>query len=1016
MPIQESLRRMLGSLNATHSATPPLRLPSNDTGPGCLHVSIPDGLFLGLGLVSLVENVLVVVAIIKNHNLHSPMYCFICSLALSDLLVSSSIVLETAIILLLEAGTLVTPATVGQQLDNVIDVLICSSMVSSLCFLGAIAVDRYISIFYTLRYHSIMTLSRSQRAIAAIWVASVLSSTLLITYYKHTAVLLCLVIFFLVMLALMAVLYLHMLTRACQHARGIARLHKRQRLFPQGFCLKGAATLTILLGIFFLCWGPFFLHLTLVILCPQHPACSCISQNFNLFLVLIICNSAVDPLIYAFRSPELRRTLKEALLCYKEAHQMRTPNFLNRDSWKPGTESHLAAHCGGGAPLQTKDSVLEAQTRATPKRPGPFCADPSPCRPDFGLLAVPSCEASPCWPSPPGPASLDPRTKLRPGWAALPGLRSTVNPTLGRRPLRRLGAVTARFSKGPHAAQISSAVPSPSLEAVPCSRSHSKRRQGQGHLGSSPQMTPELGLGLGLGGGAGLSRNNGAVLEPPCRGLAGVFVCACQLREDSAHSRCWAGPLPSGKTVSTADSATRACNRPWGRCREDFTSLVATHQLNLSVLQFWEVISDEHGIDPSGNYVGDSDLQLERISVYYNEASSHKYVPRAILVDLEPGTMDSVRSGAFGHLFRPDNFIFGQSGAGNNWAKGHYTEGAELVDSVLDVVRKECENCDCLQGFQLTHSLGGGTGSGMGTLLISKVREEYPDRIMNTFSVVPSPKVSDTVVEPYNATLSIHQLVENTDETYCIDNEALYDICFRTLKLATPTYGDLNHLVSATMSGVTTSLRFPGQLNADLRKLAVNMVPFPRLHFFMPGFAPLTARGSQQYRALTVPELTQQMFDAKNMMAACDPRHGRYLTVATVFRGRMSMKEVDEQMLAIQSKNSSYFVEWIPNNVKVAVCDIPPRGLKMSSTFIGNSTAIQELFKRISEQFTAMFRRKAFLHWYTGEGMDEMEFTEAESNMNDLVSEYQQYQDATAEEEGEMYEDDDEESEAQGPK
>merc|ERR1711890_155564 len=90
-----------------------------------------------------------------------------------------------------------------------------------------------------------------------------------------------------------------------------------------------------------------------------------------------------------------------------------------------------------------------------------------------------------------------------------------------------------------------------------------------------------------------------------------------------------------------------------------------------------------------------------------------------------------------------------------------------------------------------------------------------------------------------------------------------------------------------TMSGVTTCLRFPGQLNADLRKLAVNMVSFPRLHFFMPGFAPLTSRGSQQYRALTVPELTQQMFDAKNMMAACDPRHGRYLTVAAVFRGNV---------------------------------------------------------------------------------------------------------------------------------
>ena len=168
------------------------------------------------------------------------------------------------------------------------------------------------------------------------------------------------------------------------------------------------------------------------------------------------------------------------------------------------------------------------------------------------------------------------------------------------------------------------------------------------------------------------------------------------------------------------------------------------------------------------------------------------------------------------------------------------------------------------------------------------------------------------------------------------------------------------------------------------------------------------------------------MFDAKNMMAACDPRHGRYLTVAAVFRGRMSMKEVDEQMLNIQNKNSSYFVEWIPNNVKTAVCDIPPRGLKMAATFIGNSTAIQELFKRISEQFTAMFRRKAFLHWYTGEGMDEMEFTgiftsllassmrfhisEAESNMNDLVSEYQQYQEATAEDEGEFDEEEEEEA------
>lgn len=373
-----------------------------------------------------------------------------------------------------------------------------------------------------------------------------------------------------------------------------------------------------------------------------------------------------------------------------------------------------------------------------------------------------------------------------------------------------------------------------------------------------------------------------------------------------------------------------------------------------------------------------------------------------MLVDLEPGTIDGVKTSKIGNLFRPDNFIFGQSSAGNVWAKGYYTEGAELVDSVMDVVRREAEGCDSLQGFQITHSLGGGTGSGMGTLLISKIREEFPDRMMATFSVVPSPKVSDTVIEPYNATLSVHQLIEHSDETFCIDNEALYNICQRTLKLPQPNHAQLNGLVSSVMSGVTTSLRYPGQLNSDLRKLAVNLVPFPRLHFFMVGYAPLTSIASNSFRSLTVPELTQQMFDAKNMMAASDPRNGRYLTVAAFFRGKVSVKEVDDEMHKVQMKNASSFVEWIPNNVQTAVCSVPPKGLDMSATFIGNTTSIQELFKRVGDQFSAMFRRKAFLHWYTSEGMEEFEFTEAESNMNDLVSEYQQYQDAGVDDDEEL--------------
>ncbi|KAJ1932671.1 Tubulin beta chain (Beta tubulin), partial [Linderina pennispora] len=155
---------------------------------------------------------------------------------------------------------------------------------------------------------------------------------------------------------------------------------------------------------------------------------------------------------------------------------------------------------------------------------------------------------------------------------------------------------------------------------------------------------------------------------------------------------------------------------------------------------FWETLTAEHSIQGDGTWNGSPEnkqTQLERIDVYFNEAAGGRYVPRAVLVDLEPGTLVDIREQRLGGLFRPDNFVNGQSGAGNVWAKGHYTEGAELVDQVLDVVRKEAENSDSLQGFQFTHSLGGGTGSGMGTLLLSKIREEYPDRMMTTFSVVP---------------------------------------------------------------------------------------------------------------------------------------------------------------------------------------------------------------------------------------------------------------------------------------
>ncbi|CAD6582705.1 MAG: Tubulin beta chain (Beta tubulin) [Tremellales sp. Tagirdzhanova-0007] len=413
----------------------------------------------------------------------------------------------------------------------------------------------------------------------------------------------------------------------------------------------------------------------------------------------------------------------------------------------------------------------------------------------------------------------------------------------------------------------------------------------------------------------------------------------------------------------------------------------------------------------SGKHIGNDQQQLDKVDVYFTEASNSKYVPRSIQVDLEPAVVDVVRSGPLANLFRPDTFVHGQSGAGNNWAKGYYTEGelmndvqligAELIDPIMDVLRRQAENTDSFQGFQVLHSLGGGTGSGLGALLLGKIREEYPDRMLATFSIFPSPKVSNTVVEPYNAILSTHNLVENSNITCCIDNEALYQICVSELKQKTPEYRDLNALIAKVMSGFTTTLRFPGVLNSDLRKLAVNMVPFPRLHFFTVGYAPLVASGTKSFTATNVQELTAAIFQKKSLMAAIDPAMGKYLTVSVAYRGRLSMRDIEAAVWQFQDKNSAHFVPWIPNSSLTTLCTVPPvGGGAAAATLVANTTAISEVFKRSQGQFRQLFKRRAFTHWYTNEGMDETEFEEAENNLLDLCSQYDQYANAEIDEDG----------------
>jgi len=278
--------------------------------------------------------------------------------------------------------------------------------------------------------------------------------------------------------------------------------------------------------------------------------------------------------------------------------------------------------------------------------------------------------------------------------------------------------------------------------------------------------------------------------------------------------------------------------------------------------------------------------------------------------------------------------------------------------------------------------------------------------------VYPSPKVSDVVVEPYNATLSIHQIIENGDETFVIDNEALYNISHNVLKQPQPIYKDLNWVISLVMAGITASLRFPGKLNGDLRKMAVNLVPFPRLHFFLIAQSPLFAPGEGAKVKLTLQEITDQMWSSKNFMANVVPADGKYLTAALAYRGEnIPSQEVDNIVRNVnEGKMADDFVTWIPNNIKSSIISVPPEDTLLSGTFVANTTAIKGVFQRISSAFARMYKRKAFLHWYKGEGMDEMEFEESDKNVRDLVTEYQDKQDVVVDMENENAEHDAEEN------
>ncbi|KAI3357805.1 hypothetical protein L3Q82_016198, partial [Scortum barcoo] len=385
----------------------------------------------------------------------------------------------------------------------------------------------------------------------------------------------------------------------------------------------------------------------------------------------------------------------------------------------------------------------------------------------------------------------------------------------------------------------------------------------------------------------------------------------------------------------------------------------------------WELYCLEHGIQPDGQMPSDKTIGGgdDSFNTFFSETGAGKHVPRAVFVDLEPTVIDEVRTGTYRQLFHPEQLITGKEDAANNYARGHYTVGKEIIDLVLDRIRKLLRRWHRLW-FHLP-------ADG------ARLSVDYGKKSKLEFSVYPAPQVSTAVVEPYNSILTTHTTLEHSDCAFMVDNEAIYDICRRNLDIERPTYTNLNRLISQIVSSITASLRFDGALNVDLTEFQTNLVPYPRIHFPLATYAPVISAEKAYHEQLTVAEITNACFEPANQMVKCDPRHGKYMACCLLFRGDVVPKDVNAAIATIKTKRSIQFVDWCPTGFKVGINYQPP-------TVVPGGDLGQEAWARLDHKFDLMYAKRAFVHWYVGEGMEEGEFSEAREDMAALEKDYEE--------------------------
>lgn len=417
--------------------------------------------------------------------------------------------------------------------------------------------------------------------------------------------------------------------------------------------------------------------------------------------------------------------------------------------------------------------------------------------------------------------------------------------------------------------------------------------------------------------------------------------------------------------------------------------------------QFWQQLCLEHGIRADGNLQDFANEGCDRKDVFFYQSDDTRYVPRAILVDLEPKVINSILSGPFSKLYNPENVFLSKEGggAGNNWATG-YSSAERIFEDVMDMIDREADGSDSLEGFQLLHSIAGGTGSGLGSFLLERLNDRFPKKLIQTYSVFPvNQQTSDVVVQPYNSLLAMKRLSQNADCVAVLDNAALMRIVADRLHVQNASFSQTNQLVSTVMSASTATLRYPGYMHNDLVSIIASLIPTPRCHFLMTSYTPFMGDYVEQaktVRKTTVLDVMRRLLQPKNRHVSVNPsKKSCFISILNIIQGEADPTDVHKSLLRIRERKLATFIPWGPASIQVALSKKSPyiqTSHKVSGLMLAGHTSIASLFKRNLDQYDRLRKRNAYIEQYRKEPMFEdslEEFDDSRQVVKDLINEYE---------------------------